>query len=314
LGVNVVSIRRASLRCSRASEVDALRFVVGSKNLFAAAPRRAAIAALPCVRAMRARLPARWALGASLLASLLSRACAHSRWVCPAPADASIGLKLAPCGGSGAAAALHTQRVAFTAAPGPLTVVWEEGVPHGGAPARIALALEDTPAGWARACVLLDHIPHRDAPLGAPPVVPGVPGSYTRSRLTLTLPDVRCERCVLQLVTAMTDAAHGVPHGARCALRPFGAAGNDAEDEARTLPLCPAYFSCATIAINGTAANTAANVSAACGALPADWPHARAAANVYGSAADVGRWSRAGWLLDAPPAYRAPAGPCAAAQ
>ncbi len=267
---------------------------------------------------MRTRMPARWALRASLLASLLSRVTAHSRWVCPPPADASIGLKLAPCGGAGAASALHVQPAAFTAAPGPLTVSWEEGVPHAGAPTRIALALEDTPAGWARACVLLDHIPHRDAPLGAPPVVPGVPGSYTRSRLTLTLPDVRCDRCVLQLVTAMTDGAHGVPHGARCALRPFGSVegNNDDDDEARTLPLCPAYFSCATIAINGTAANTAANATAAsaCGAPPADWPHARAAANVYGSAADVGRWSRAGWLLDAPPAYRAPAGPCAATQ
>ena len=235
-----------------------------------------------------------------LLAALCACAAAHSRWVCPPPRDASVGLKSGPCGG-----AADSGMPPMVLQPGPMTVVWEEAVGHAGAPARIALSLDGTDDGTEQ-CVLLDHIPHNDAP--AVPPVPGLEGSYMRSRLTLRIPDVRCARCTLQLITSMTDAVHGVPPGTRCALRgadtPPGAAAANA-----TLPPCPAYHSCAPVAINGTGPARGAR---ACSAQPADWPYRDRTPSVYDSAADTATWSRQGWLLDAPLAYRAPAGPCVA--
>jgi hypothetical protein len=238
-----------------------------------------------------ATMPPRAVLLATLLAACARAARAHSRLVCPRPWDSSTALKVGPCGGASVAA--HVQP-AFTVQPGPLTIAWEESVPHAGSPARIALSVDGSDAGFEH-CVLLDHIPHNNAP-ALPPVF-GVDATYMRSALTVVLPNVRCERCVLQLVTLMTDALHGTRAGARCALP-----GTSSE-----LPPCPAYFSCATIAINGTASGAAA----ACGAQPTDWPYAGRTPGVYDSAADSARWSGQGWLLDAPPAYRTPAGPCA---
>jgi hypothetical protein len=249
---------------------------------------------------MRAR---RLLAAAAVACACCARAAAHARWVCPPPRDASLGLKLGPCGGADAATdgATHAPPP-LTVQPGPLTVVWEEAVPHAGSPARIALSVDDhgdaDNARFAR-CVVLDHIPHNDAPPRRP--LPGLAGSYTRFRLTVNVPDVRCARCTLQLVTLMSDGLHGTPAGARCAMPADGGGG------AEGLPPCAAYYSCAPLAINGT---KEALDAAACAAQPG-WPYAATPHGVYESAADTARWSRDGWLEDAPPAFRAPAGPCA---
>ena len=63
-------------------------------------------------------------LRAALLAALAACGAAHSRWVCPPPRDASVGLKTGPCGGDAGAHAAPPMPLQ----PGPLTVVWEEAV------------------------------------------------------------------------------------------------------------------------------------------------------------------------------------------
>ena len=216
-------------------------------------------------------------------------AAAHSRWVCPLPRNPGVGLKSYPCGDSGD----NTQNP-LVIAPGPLTVVWEEAVYHRAAPARIALSLDGSDTGFEE-CVLVDHIPHNE--LGRP--VLGIPATYTKSRLTINIPDVACERCTLQLTSMMSDSAHGVRD--HCAM--------DSPERNESIPACPIYHSCATVRITGAKPR---NSTDACPATqPADWPFASLPPGVYANAADTGRWNGQGYLLDAPAAYRDPVGVCA---
>lgn len=225
-----------------------------------------------------------WLLSALLL---VAQASAHSRWVCPRPRNPGVGLKAYPCGDSD-----HSQEP-LTIAPGPFTVVWEEAVYHRAAPARIALSLDGTDAGFEQ-CVLLDHIPHNE---GGRPVM-GLSSTYVRSRLTINIPDVACERCTLQLTSAMSDSVHGVKD--HCAM--------DSPERNASIPPCSIYHSCATVRITGSAPRN----STACPATqPADWPFGSLPPGVYGNAADTARWSGDGLLLDAPAAYRVQTGACA---
>ena len=233
-------------------------------------------------------------LGACLL-SVVASAAAHSRLVCPPPRNSGVGLKSYPCG-----SALDGQQPAFSVAPGPFTVVWEEAVAHRGAPARLALSLDGSDDGF-ELCTLLDHIPHRE---GGTPLM-GLSFTYTQTRLTVNIPDVSCERCTLQLTSMMSDALHGVPAGTRCVTRgPDTAPGAAAANT--SLLACPTYHSCATLRITGRTPR--GNYS--CPAQPQDWPYAAQTPAVYDSAADSAEYNRAGWLLSAPAAYRTPAGHC----
>jgi hypothetical protein len=147
------------------------------------------------------------------LAALVTLVAAHSRLVCPPPRDASIGLKTYPCGTPN-----DGKQSSFEVHPGSFTVVFEEGVTHygerasialgvegteatPGAPARLALSLDGADVGF-ETCVLADHIPHNERSVA----VAGLPFTYTQSRVTVIMPDVACERCVLQLTSMVSTA------------------------------------------------------------------------------------------------------------
>jgi len=233
----------------------------------------------------------------SLISALAPGASAHSRWVCPPPRDPGVGLKSYPCGGSPPSSS-HSQPP-FALSPGPNTLVFEEAVPHYAAPSRIALSLDGADAGF-ESCVLLDHIPHHEHGL---PVM-GVPATYTRSRITVVVPDVACARCTLQLTSMMTDGVHGVPAGSLCATRgPDTAAGAAAANA--SIPLCPTYHSCATVSIAGRAPRN----QTACAAQPASWPYRDKTPSVYGSQDDTAQWSLGGWVRHLPLSDKSPASP-----
>merc|ERR1711998_522977 len=135
---------------------------------------------------------------------------AHQRLVCPPPRSGNTGAKSGPCD-----APDNLSQAAFPLQGGTWqTVVFEESIFHAGAPQRLALAMdgEGNDAVAFETCVLLDHIPHNDAPATGRPSLRS-PSSYTPYRVSVFIPDISCERCTLQLISAMTDAAHGVPPG-----------------------------------------------------------------------------------------------------
>ncbi|KAL7528048.1 hypothetical protein ACHAWF_002422 [Thalassiosira exigua] len=174
--------------------------------------------------------------------------------------------------------------------PGPLRVAFEESIHHTGAPFRISLSSEWAPpwildlGPWATplgfnlayngsklfavsccpiatfpstgdgddrdACVLLDHIPHNDC---CGPYLRD-PSTYTRYEITITIPNVMCERCSLHLSNPMTDkiGINGSPSGIGCTdpgtcfsvyhscTRPFRIVGNvDNESVLRSEYTCP---------------------------------------------------------------------------
>lgn len=80
--------------------------------------------------------------------------------------------------------------------PGPLTVTWEESIAHVGSPFRLAILDENEEVK----VVLADHIPHNDAAKSS-----FIERTYTPYHLTVDIPDVRCEKCTLQLIYFMTD-------------------------------------------------------------------------------------------------------------
>ena len=114
---------------------------------------------------------------------------------------------------------------------------WLESIPHPGAPGRLALSRdgEDTIDSF-ESCILLDHIPHDEY---STPTFEDE-STWHRSSITVFIvsrklsfvvtytlfilmfinftrcfpllqPDVKCERCHLQLITVMSDEGHGVP-------------------------------------------------------------------------------------------------------
>lgn len=129
----------------------------------------------------------------------------HGRWKCPPPRDENdeagnhitfdnTGNKYAACGpqsgkwGFGKVTNLK---------PGWTTLTWEESVSHAGSPFRVAI-LDETETARV---VLLDHIPHYDA---ASPNQK-IESSYVEYKISVNIPDVKCEKCSLQLLYVMTD-------------------------------------------------------------------------------------------------------------
>ena len=128
--------------------------------------------------------PARVALGASALFILASApASAHTHLLDPPPRTDAANLKAAPCGGVASTGILTELEAGQT-----LVVTWEETIHHPGW-YRLALS-EGGDVGFE------DHILADD--------IPDVPGSASYEA-TVTLPDLECEDCTLQLIQVMTD-------------------------------------------------------------------------------------------------------------
>lgn len=81
--------------------------------------------------------------------------------------------------------------------PGWNTITWEESFSHVGSPFRIAL-LDETETARI---LLLDHIPHNDE---SHPI-PYFEKSYVLYKISINIPDVKCDQCSLQLLYVMTD-------------------------------------------------------------------------------------------------------------
>ena len=139
-----------------------------------------------------------------LLATLIGTT-AHGRWKCPAPRDAldeqgnhitgdNTGNKYAACGPESGKWGFGT---VTTLQPGWNTLTWEESVSHTGSPFRIAI-LDETETARV---ILLDHIPHFE---GASPIL-GVESTYTPYYMSVNIPNVKCDKCSLQLLYVMTD-------------------------------------------------------------------------------------------------------------
>ena len=189
---------------------------------------------------------------------------------CPPPLSGKTGEKVGPCDVSTDDGLLQSFPLKANALN---TVTWLESISHPGAPVRFALSRDsndgsslDEAAKGFETCLLLDHIPH-DA-LSRPTYRDE--SSWHRSSITLWIPDVKCERCYLQLISVMSDAAHGVPTDTKCAYQGARLANANANinvnananaigidtvetPELLDFPACPAvYHSCSPVSIDGT--------------------------------------------------------------
>ena len=88
-----------------------------------------------------------------------------------------------------------------TLTPGWNTLTWEESVTHTGSPFRIAI-LDETETARV---VLLDHIPHNEE---SKPIA-YVEKTYTPYSVSVNVPDIKCDKCSLQLLYVMTDKTVG---------------------------------------------------------------------------------------------------------
>lgn len=167
----------------------------------------------------------------------------HVRMECPPPLSGETGEKVGPCdvrSDDGSLPAFPLRPNAFN------MITWLESIGHPGAPARFALsrdgiALDDSDDTGFETCLLLDHVPH-DA--WSNPTFRDE-STWHRSTITLWIPDVKCDRCYLQLVSVMSDGVHGVPNDTTCAYQ--------ASEAAEDYPACPVvYHSCAPVSIDGT--------------------------------------------------------------
>mmetsp|Transcript_14316 Transcript_14316/g.25153 ORF Transcript_14316/g.25153 Transcript_14316/m.25153 type:complete len:451 (+) Transcript_14316:153-1505(+) len=168
---------------------------------------------------------------------------AHTRLECPPPRSGKTGEKVGPCD-----APDDPLLPAYPLKPGAFnTITWLESIAHPGAPGRLALSLDgDDSLESFESCLLLDHIPHDEYSM---PFFSD-PQSWHRSSITIWIPDVYCERCHLQLITVMSDAAHGVPEDTTCAYEGALETGRVTNTD---LPACPAvYHSCSPVSISGT--------------------------------------------------------------
>jgi len=224
-----------------------------------------------------------------LLLSVSSGADAHARWSCPAPRDPSTGIKTGPCGAQSG----DFSGDMYEIQPGPMTLVFEESIAHAGAPFTISLSREGEDVYDV---VLLAHIPHND--LNAP--VYGVESTYTKTYITVEIPDVLCERCALQLLNPMTDklAGNGMES---CIYDPDCSNCNNGKN------CFSNYHSCANVRINGTAVARNDYVAPA---QSVDWPYAHLPTDEY-FIGEVANYTADNlWLLDVPKQFTTPIGPC----
>ena len=185
-----------------------------------------------------------------------------------------------------------------TLKPGPLTLTWEESVAHVGSPFRISILDENENVQ----VVLLDHIPHDDSAKATP----YIEGSYQPYHITVTIPDVKCEKCVLQLVYFMTDKTTkcGVdvctyyPQDSACSGHTDAAAGkcfgapNDIPCE-KADACFSNYHTCTDVAIEGVKSFVDFEMDL----QPATWPWKNLTMGRYGL--EDAEWE-GGWLKDVP--------------
>jgi hypothetical protein len=233
----------------------------------------------------------------------------HGRWKCPLPRDEkdengnhitfdNTGNKYAACGPQSGKWGFGQ---VTTLSPGWTTFTWEESITHTGSPFRIAILDESETAR----VVLLDHIPHNEKSLPDR----NDESTYVEYKISVNIPNVKCDKCSLQLLYVMTDKSVkcGIP---TCYYNPDDAAckGNTDPNAATCAgapnsEVCVAegecfsnYHSCADVQILGTQPLS----DFAFDSQPADWPYSSMKMQYYG--AEVGDWSE-GWLTGIPANY-----------
>jgi len=232
------------------------------------------------------------ALWMMLLLMLPDLVLGHARLVCPPPRSPDTGAKMGPCGGYKDDATME----ALELEPGLQTIVWEESIYHFAAPARLALAFdrdeeeEEEDENAFESCVLLDHIPHGDT--GLPKNMSYLDETtYVRYAVTVKIPNIRCERCQLQFMSAMTDFIHGVPPGTECSL------SGESHAQSGQHVACPAvYYSCAPVRINGNGSSIGTGGESGCDLAATEeelqWPfHNNQQIGVYKFEGDEGNWT-----------------------
>mmetsp|Transcript_28796 Transcript_28796/g.32997 ORF Transcript_28796/g.32997 Transcript_28796/m.32997 type:complete len:529 (+) Transcript_28796:59-1645(+) len=223
----------------------------------------------------------------------------HVRMECPPPQSGKSGEKRGPCDVNVIDSMLEEDEdnesiPAYPLIPGALnTVTWLESIPHPGAPVRFALSRDVGDDASSKtneedddffgstststmdmeeyaelftasfeSCLLLDHVPH-DA--HSQPNYRNE-STWHRSSITLWIPDIKCERCHLQLISIMSDEMHGVPQNTKCSYKNkivvvdnnnkndnITDTSEEEEQEQEQYPDCPAvYHSCSPVSINGT--------------------------------------------------------------
>ena len=178
-----------------------------------------------------------------ILLSLPLSTYAHTRLECPPPRSGKTGVKTGPCD-----VADDPSLEPYPLIPNAFnTITWLESIPHPGAPGRLALSRDgDDTIDSFESCILLDHIPHDEY---STPTF-GDESTWHRSSITVWIPDVKCERCHLQLITVMSDEGHGVPVSTSCVYT--GALSTENVDD-DSLPSCPVvYHSCSPVSIDGS--------------------------------------------------------------
>eukprot|EP00128_Syssomonas_multiformis_P018513 Colp12_sorted_trinity150504_noHs@27102 len=249
-----------------------------------------------------------------MVVALALQCAAHGRFSCPKPRDEkdlngkhiafdNTGNKVGPCGPKEYTFGFNgiKQLVPNTWQ----TLEWEESIAHAGSPFRISILDE---AGNTQ-IVLLDHIPHND---NAKPI-PAIEFSYVKYRVSVFIPDVKCDRCTIQLLYIMTDktvkcniptctyyaddsmCSGHTDNSPACAGVP-----SDAPPCKRENTCFSNYHSCFDVAINGAQSLLNNNYT-----QPANWPFAKAKSGVYG--AEVGTWKN-GWLQGVPAEFTTQAG------
>jgi len=222
---------------------------------------------------------------------LVSQIEAHARWVCPKPRNANTGIKSGPCGPESG----NFTGSYMDISPGPMTLVFEESIAHKGAPFRIALSVEGSD-DYYHTCVLLNHIPHNDD--NAP--IYGVESTYTKTYITVEIPNVKCDRCALQLVNPMTDKLEANGQS-QCLYDPTCTTCNDG------VRCFSNYHSCSNVRINGTIPRSQYVCPSA---APGDWPYGHLPQDIY-YPREIGEFSADGqWLANVPSFYATPTGPC----
>jgi len=185
---------------------------------------------------------------------LTARVAGHARLECPPSLSGETGEKKGPCDVTSDDGSVETFPLKANALN---TITWLESIGHPGAPVRFALSgegaggsLEEASSGF-ETCLLLDHIPH-DV-WSKPNFLDET--TYHRSGITLWIPDIKCERCYLQLISIMSDVQHGVPSDTKCTYQgALQAASTNGSNELTTdAPACPVvYHSCAPVSIDGS--------------------------------------------------------------
>ncbi|CAD5114452.1 DgyrCDS3582 [Dimorphilus gyrociliatus] len=198
----------------------------------------------------------------------------HQRFVCPRPESTNSGIKSGPCSDENNPFEANYMDIV----PGPMTIRFEETIFHREAPTIVSLNEYGKPDAT---CLLLDHIPHNDAAkmdLGPDCWISGYPIGRCPAQhyLTVNIPDIKCDRCFLQVISVMLDKYR--PDEAPCYQENMG--HNN----------CSTYYSCANVKIRPTSQGLNRDINS-CSAeykknLIGQWPYRPA--NEYTSKVNIG--------------------------